>query len=96
VRDDRVLTLEDAVRKMTSATAARLGIADRGILREGAYADLAIFDPATIADRATYEKPHQLAVGVRSTIVNGVEVWHDGVATGAFPGRALRGAGSSR
>ncbi len=95
VRDDTVLTLEDATRRMTSAVAARLGIIDRGLVSPGLYADLVVFDPATIADRATYEHPHQLAVGVRNVFVNGVEVWRDGAATGAKPGRALRGAGRS-
>ena len=93
VRDERVLTLEDAVRKMTSATAARLGIRDRGALKEGMFADIVVFDPATIADKATYERPHQLAVGVDAVLVNGVLVWRDGTATNAMPGRALRGAG---
>ncbi|MEP7002682.1 MAG: D-aminoacylase [bacterium] len=93
VRDDHVLTLEDAVRKMTSATAARLGVHDRGLLQQGMFADVVIFDPATIADRATYERPHQLAVGVDVVLVNGVAVWRGGSATGALPGRALRGAG---
>jgi dihydroorotase/N-acyl-D-amino-acid deacylase len=93
VRDERVLSLEDAVRRMTWGVASRLGIRDRGLVREGMYADLVLFDPATIADRATYERPHQLAVGIRETIVNGVPVWHDGAPTNAMPGRALRGAG---
>lgn len=93
VRDDHVLTLEDGVRKMTSATAARLRLYDRGLLRQGMFADVVVFDPATIADRATYEQPHQLAVGVDVVLVNGVAVWRNGAATGASPGRALRGAG---
>jgi dihydroorotase/N-acyl-D-amino-acid deacylase len=93
VRDEQVLSLEDAVRRMTWGVASRLGIRDRGLVREGMYADLVVFDPATIADRATYERPHQLAVGIRETIVNGVPVWHDTAPTSALPGRALRGAG---
>ena len=88
-----MLTLEDAVRKMTSATAARLGIQDRGLVREGMFADVVVFDPASIADRATYERPHQLAVGVDAVLVNGVVVWRGGAPTNALPGRALRGAG---
>ena len=96
VRDEKVLTLEDAIRRMTSAVAARLGLTDRGLVSPGMYADLVVFDPATIADRATYERPHQLAVGVREVLVNGTEVWRDGMATGAKPGRALRGAGWAR
>ncbi|MDB4898826.1 MAG: D-aminoacylase domain protein, partial [Gemmatimonadetes bacterium] len=93
VRDEHVLTLEDAVRRMSWATASRLGITDRGRLAEGMFADVVLFDPATVADRATYERPHQLSVGVRDVLVNGREVWRDGVATTALPGRALRGAG---
>ncbi len=93
VRTDSLLTLEDAVRKMTSATAARLKLRDRGLLREGMYADVVVFDPATIADRATFEKPHQLAVGVKYVFVNGVAVVSDGKHTGAKPGRVVRGPG---
>lgn len=88
-----MLTLEDAVRKMTSAVAARLSIRDRGLLREGFFADVVIFDPQTVADRATYEKPHQLSVGVRDVFVNGVGVIRDTKHTGAKPGRAVRGPG---
>lgn len=93
VRTDSVLTLEDAVRKMTSATAQILGLRDRGLVREGMFADLVIFDPATVIDKATFEKPHQLSVGVRDVFVNGVAVWRNGKHTGATPGRALRGPG---
>ena len=82
-----MLTLEDAVRKMTGAVAERLSIRDRGELREGMYADVMIFDPNTIIDRATYEKPHQLSVGVKYVFVNGVAVVSDGKVTGAKPGR---------
>jgi dihydroorotase/N-acyl-D-amino-acid deacylase len=96
VREDGVLGLEDAVRRMTGATAARLGITDRGLLKEGMAADVVVFDPATISDRATWDRPHQLSVGVRSVLVNGAEVWRDGGATGALPGRALRGPGATR
>jgi N-acyl-D-amino-acid deacylase len=95
VRQDSVLTLEDAVRRMTSGVAVRLGITDRGLVRPGMFADLVVFDPAAIADRATYERPHQLSVGVHDVFVNGVAVWRDGAPTGALPGRALRGAGSA-
>ncbi len=93
VRQDHVLTLEDAVRKMSGAVAARLGIRDRGELREGMYADVMVFDPNTIIDRATYEKPHQLSVGVRYVLVNGVPVVDDGRFTGAKPGMVVRGPG---
>jgi dihydroorotase/N-acyl-D-amino-acid deacylase len=93
VRDEHVIPLEDAVRKMTSAVAERLSNHDRGLLMPGMYADVVVFDPATIADRATYEQPKQLSVGVRDVWVNGVQVLRDGTHTGAKPGRALRGPG---
>jgi N-acyl-D-amino-acid deacylase len=93
VRERHVLGLEDAVRKMTSAVAQRLSIPDRGVLREGAYADVVVFDPATVIDHATYEKPAQISSGIREVFVNGVEVVHDEKHTGAKPGRVVRGAG---
>jgi N-acyl-D-amino-acid deacylase len=93
VRDQQVMSLEDAVRKMTWATARRLGIADRGLLAPGMFADLVLFDPSTIGDRATFEQPHQVSSGVVATYVNGVLVWENGRHTGARPGRALRGPG---
>jgi N-acyl-D-amino-acid deacylase len=94
VREQKLLTLEEAVRKMTGAVAARLSIRDRGLLTEGMYADVVLFDPVTIIDRATYEEPNQLSVGVRELFVNGVEVLRDGVHTGAKPGRVVRGPGA--
>jgi N-acyl-D-amino-acid deacylase len=93
VRDEQVIPLEDAVRKMTSAVATRLSLNDRGLLKPGMFADVVIFDPKTIADRATYEQPKRLSVGVRDVWVNGVQVLRDGKHTGARPGRALRGPG---
>jgi dihydroorotase/N-acyl-D-amino-acid deacylase len=93
VRDEHVLTLEDAIRKMTSAVATRLAIPDRGVLKPGMYADLVVFDPRTISDRATYEQPRQLSTGVRDVWVNGTLVWKDGQHTGAKPGRIVRGQG---
>ena len=93
VRDEHVLTLEDAIRKMTSSTANRLSIPDRGLVKEGFYADLVLFDPSTIADKATYENPHQVSVGIQEVFVNGVAVVHDGKVTGAKPGRMVRGPG---
>src|SRR5690606_35361849 len=96
VRDERVLPLEDAIRKMTSAVTTRLGIQERGVLRAGMYADIAIFDPATIIDLATYEEPHQVSRGVQHVLVNGTAVVRDGRHTGALPGRALRGPGFRR
>jgi len=93
VRDEGVLPLEDAVRKATSAVATRLSIQDRGLLREGFYADVVVFDPATVADRATFERPHQLSAGVRDVFVNGESVVRGGRHTGAKPGRVVRGPG---
>jgi dihydroorotase/N-acyl-D-amino-acid deacylase len=93
VREEKVLTLEEAVRKMTSAVAARLAIRDRGLVREGYLADLVLFDPETIGDRATFEAPHQVSVGVRHVLVNGEAVVKDGKHTGALPGRIVRGPG---
>jgi N-acyl-D-amino-acid deacylase len=85
--------LEEAVRKLTGLPAANLGLDRRGLLREGYFADVVVFDPRTVADRATYEQPHQYAVGVRHVFVNGVAVLKDGEHTGAKPGRALWGPG---
>ena len=90
VREQKLLTLEDAVRKMTGGVASRLGLRDRGLLREGMFADVVVFDDATIVDLATPEKPHQLSRGVEQLFVNGVQVVRDGRHTGATPGRALR------
>jgi N-acyl-D-amino-acid deacylase len=95
VREKHVITIEDAVRKMTSAVAERLSIPDRGLLREGDYADIVVFDPNTIIDNATYEKPSQISTGVHEVFVNGVEVVRDEKHTGAKPGRVLRGPGYS-
>jgi dihydroorotase/N-acyl-D-amino-acid deacylase len=95
VREEHAITLEDAVRKMSSAVARRLSIQDRGLLQEGMYADIAVFDPATIIDRATFEQPHQLSVGMRYVFVNGVEVVKEGQHTGVKPGRIVRGPGYS-
>ncbi len=92
-RDEHLFTLEDAVRKMTWSTAQILGLRDRGLLKEGSFADIVIFDPATVIDKATFEKPHQLSVGVRDVFVNGVGVWRNNKHTGATPGRAVYGAG---
>lgn len=94
VREERVLPLEDAIRKMTSAVADRLGLRDRGVLRAGHFADVVVFDPATISDRATFTAPHQLSVGVREVWVNGARVLRAGEHTGAAPGRFLRGPGA--
>jgi N-acyl-D-amino-acid deacylase len=96
VRDERLVALQEAVRRLTSLPAANLGIARRGALRPGYFADLAIFDPATIADRATFETPHAYAVGMRHVFVNGTQVLAGGEPTGATPGRFVRGPGWRR
>lgn len=93
VREQRVLTLEDAVRKASSAVATRLSLTDRGVLKAGLKADVIVFDPNTIADNATFEKPHQLSTGVRDMFVNGVAVLRNGTHTGARPGVVVRGPG---
>ena len=93
VRDEGVVPLEDAIRKMTGAVAERLLIRDRGLLRKGMYADVVVFDPATIQEHSTFEKPHQLSTGVEYVFVNGVEVVREGRHTGAKPGRVVRGPG---
>jgi N-acyl-D-amino-acid deacylase len=94
VRERKVLTLEDAVRKMTSATALRLHIMDRGLLKPGFMADLVLFDPATIGSPATYTAPHQVSTGIHSVFVNGTAVWQDNKHTGATPGDIVRGPGA--
>jgi N-acyl-D-amino-acid deacylase len=90
VRDARTLGLEEAVRKMTSLPARHFGFARRGELREGFAADVVVFDPRTVADAATFEKPHQYAVGFADVVVNGVAVIRNGTMTGAKPGQVLR------
>ncbi len=93
VRDEHVLPLEDAIRKMTSSPAARLSLHDRGRLEEGMYADVVIFDPRTVADRATYARPNEISVGIRYVFVNGEAVVRDEKHTGAKPGRIVYGPG---
>ena len=85
VREECVVPLEDAIRKMSSAVATRLSIRDRGLLKEGFYADIVVFDPETIIDRATFEEPHQVSEGIRDVFVNGVGVVRDGQHTGPSP-----------
>jgi N-acyl-D-amino-acid deacylase len=91
VREEKILTLEDAIRKMTSLPAQRAGLRERGLLKPGFYADITIFDPATITDKATFEDPHQYSVGVSHVLVNGQPVWENGKFTGNLPGMVLRG-----
>lgn len=93
VRQDSVITLEFAIRKMTSLAAQRVGINDRGLLKPGMFADITVFDPNTIIDRSTYENPSQIATGISYVFVNGVPVLDNGQVTAALPGRALRGQG---
>ena len=93
VRDEQVLPLEEAIRKLTSFPAATLRIKERGQLATGYFADIVVFDPRTIAERATYESPHQYATGVQHVWVNGVQVLKDGEHTGQTPGRVVRGPG---
>jgi N-acyl-D-amino-acid deacylase len=93
VRDEHVITLPEAIRRLSALPATNLELDHRGFLQEGMFADVVVFDPATITDRATFEKPHQYAVGVKHVFVNGVQVIKNGEHTGAKPGRALWGAG---
>ncbi|HVG23299.1 MAG TPA: D-aminoacylase [Thermoanaerobaculia bacterium] len=96
VREEKLLTLEEAVRKMTSLAASRAGLADRGVLRERMKADVIVFDPAKVQDRSTYEDPHHFSEGVAHVIVNGMPVLRDGAMTGQLPGRVLRRQGSGK
>jgi N-acyl-D-amino-acid deacylase len=89
VREKHWLSLPDAVRKMTSLPAQRMGLRDRGTLREGTFADLVLFDPQTVIDRATFDKPQELPAGIQTVFVNGEMVWNDGRPTGSKPGRVL-------
>jgi len=93
VRDQKVLRLEEAVRKMTSLPAQRIGLRDRGLLRPGAFADITVFDPEKVIDRATFDAPHQFSEGIVEVFVNGVAVVDQGKITGRLPGRVLRGPG---
>jgi N-acyl-D-amino-acid deacylase len=96
VRDDHVLPLEQAIRKLSGLPATNLELDRRGFLKPGLFADVVVFDPATIGDRATFESPHQYAVGMRQVFVNGTQVLKDGEHTGAKPGRALWGPGKTK
>jgi len=93
VREDKALTLEDAIRKFTALPAQRMHLTDRGVLKSGMWADIVIFDPATVRDRATFDNPNQLSEGMEYVLVNGVAVIDQGKMTGALPGKVLRGPG---
>jgi N-acyl-D-amino-acid deacylase len=96
VREEKVISLQEAIRRLSGLPAENLGLDRRGLIREGYFADLVVFDPETTADRATYDNPHQYATGVKHVLVNGVRVIENGEHTGAKPGRALRGRGKPR
>ncbi len=96
VRDERIIPMKEAIRRLSGLPATNLGLDHRGFLKEGMFADVVVFDPATISDRATFEKPHQYAVGMKHVFVNGVQVIKDGDHTGAKPGRALWGPGKTK
>ena len=93
VRDDQVITLADAIRKLTKLPAINLNLRDRGELRENYFADIVIFDPYEIQDHSTFEEPHQYATGIQHVIVNGEVVLRNGEHTGASPGQVVRGPG---
>lgn len=92
-REEKLFSIEEAVRRMTSQAAARANLRDRGLLREGLVADIVVFDPDTVIDKSTFENPHQDAVGITDVVVNGTPVLRNGTMTGKLPGRSIRGAG---
>jgi N-acyl-D-amino-acid deacylase len=96
VRDEKLIPLQEAVRRLAAVPARNLGIRNRGMLRLGYFADIAVFDPAAIRDNATFERPQQFATGMRDVFVNGVQVISDGKHTGATPGRFVKGPGWKR
>jgi dihydroorotase/N-acyl-D-amino-acid deacylase len=93
VREDHELSLPDAIRKFSALSAQRMRLTDRGVLKQGMWADVVVFDPATIRDKATFENPNQLSEGMEDVLVNGVPVIEGGKMTGALPGKVLRGPG---
>jgi N-acyl-D-amino-acid deacylase len=96
VREEKVIPLAEAVHRLSGLPATNLGLDHRGFIKEGMFADVVVFDPRTIADRATFEQPHQYAIGVRDVFVNGVQVLKNGEHTGGKPGRALWGPGKTK
>jgi N-acyl-D-amino-acid deacylase len=95
-REEKILTLEEAIRKLSSLPATNLGLDHRGFVQEGMFADMVVFDPATVGDRATFNKPHQYSVGMKHVFVNGAQVLKDGEHTGAKPGKAIWGPGKTK
>jgi N-acyl-D-amino-acid deacylase len=95
-RDEKLLTLADAIHRMSGLPAATLGLSQRGLLKEGSFADVVVFDPATVTDRATFSSPHQLSEGVSEVLVNGKVTISAGAFTGTLAGRALAGPGARR
>ena len=93
VRDEKIIPLEEAIRRLTSFPAENLTLDRRGALKPGYFADVVVFDPAKVQDHATYERPHQYSTGVRHAFVNGIQVLKEGEHTGAKPGRVVRGPG---
>jgi dihydroorotase/N-acyl-D-amino-acid deacylase len=96
VREEKKLRLEEAIRKFTALPAQRMRLSDRGVLKAGMWADIVVFDPQTVTDRATFENPNQLSEGMQYVMVNGVPVIDAGKATNALPGKVLRGPGYRR
>src|SRR5258705_12872329 len=96
VREEHKLTLEDAIRKFTALPAQRMRFTDRGVLKQGMWADVVVFDPETIRDLATFEKPNQLSEGMQYVLVNGEAVIEAGKMTKALPGKVIRGEGAAR
>src|SRR3989440_4507737 len=96
VRDEKVIALPEAIRRLSALPATNLGLDHRGFLKEGIFADVVVFDPATVGDRATFDKPHQYSVGMKHVFVNGAQVLKDGEHTGAKPGRAVWGPGKTK
>jgi dihydroorotase/N-acyl-D-amino-acid deacylase len=96
VREEKLLTLPDAIRKFSALPAQRMRLTDRGVLKQGMWADITIFDPSTIRDVATFEKPNQLSIGMECVLVNGIPVIEHGKMTNALPGKVLRGPGAAK
>jgi dihydroorotase/N-acyl-D-amino-acid deacylase len=96
VREEKALRLEDAIRKFSALAAQRMRLTDRGVLKSGMWADIVIFDPLAVRDRATFENPNQLSEGMDYVLVNGVPVVDQGKMTGELPGKVLRGPGYAR